>query len=140
MHQIDIKGAYLNGIFTDHEVIYMQQPPGYHVKSKDKLVCRHRKILYGLKQSGHRWYQKLVEIMKTHIGFQQSNVDQAVFFFRHNQKSLVIVLVHVDDCTITSAVLAWLGLKALALAWPEVALASSNTRPGQSHQTWLGLA
>ena len=23
--------------------------------------------------------------------------------------------------------------------WPEVALASSNTRRGQSHQTWLGL-
>ena len=39
-----------------------------------------------------------------------------------------------------SAVPARLGLKALALAWPEVALASSSTRPGQSHQTWLGLA
>ena len=38
-----------------------------------------------------------------------------------------------------SAVLARLGLKAPALAWPEVALASSNTRLGQSHQTWLGL-
>ena len=101
MHQIDIKGAYLNGIFTDHEVIYMQQPPGYHVKSKDKLVCRLRKTLYGLKQSGHHWYQKLVEIMMTHIGFQRSDVDQAVFF-RRNKKSLVIMLVHVDDCTITA--------------------------------------
>jgi hypothetical protein len=34
--------------------------------------------------------------------------------------------------------LARLGLKALALAWPEAALAFSNPRPGQSHETWLG--
>ena len=29
IHQIDIKGAYLNGKLNDNEVIYMQQPPGY---------------------------------------------------------------------------------------------------------------
>ena len=42
----------------------------------------------------------------------------------------------------TSVVLAQLGLKAAALAWPEVASAFSNPRPGQSRQTWLsfGLA
>ena len=31
-----------------------------------------------------------------------------------------------------------LGLKAAALAWPEVALAFSNPRPSQSRQTRLG--
>ena len=41
---------------------------------------------------------------------------------------------------LTSAVPARLGLKALALAWPEVALASSNTRPGQSIKHGLALA
>ena len=39
MHQIDIKGAYLNGKLTEHEVIFMRQPPGYHVESQQKLVC-----------------------------------------------------------------------------------------------------
>jgi hypothetical protein len=39
-----------------------------------------------------------------------------------------------------SAVLAQLGLKATALAWPEAALAFLNLRPGQSHQPRLGLA
>ena len=29
IHQIDIKGAYLNGILTSDEVIFMKQPPGY---------------------------------------------------------------------------------------------------------------
>jgi hypothetical protein len=41
---------------------------------------------------------------------------------------------------VTSAVLAWLGLKAPALAWLEVALAFSIPRPGQSHQPQLGPA
>ena len=40
LHQIDIKGAYLNGELTGHEVIFMQQPPGYHAPGSAKLVCR----------------------------------------------------------------------------------------------------
>ena len=102
MHQIDIKGAYLNGVLTDRETIYMQQPPGYHTVSNEKLVCRLRKTLYGLKQSGRRWYQKLVEIMMTHLKFLRSDVDQAVFF-RRDKMAVIIVLVHVDDCTITAS-------------------------------------
>ena len=101
MHQIDIKEAYLNGILTEREVIYMQQPPGYHIPSQQKLVCRLRKTLYGLKQSGRRWYQRLVEIMMTHLHFSRSDVDQAVFF-RRNEKSVIIALVHVDDYTLRS--------------------------------------
>jgi hypothetical protein len=52
IHQIDIKGAYLNGLLTKKEVIYMRQPPGYHTDRN--LVCRLLKALYGLKQSGLR--------------------------------------------------------------------------------------
>jgi hypothetical protein len=29
LHQVDIKGAYLNGVLNDDEVLYMQHPPGY---------------------------------------------------------------------------------------------------------------
>ena len=29
IHQIDIKGAYLNGKLTSKETIFMKQPPGY---------------------------------------------------------------------------------------------------------------
>jgi len=29
LHQIDIKGVYLNGELTSQEQIYMKQPPGY---------------------------------------------------------------------------------------------------------------
>jgi hypothetical protein len=101
IHQIDIKGAYLNGILTPNEVIYMKQPPGYPLSNSPGKVCRLRKTLYGLKQSGRRWYQRLVEIMVDNLGFARCDVDQAVFF-RRRGKELMIVLVHVDDCTIVA--------------------------------------
>jgi hypothetical protein len=41
-------------------------------------------------------------------------------------------------CAATTDVLAWLGLKAMTLAWPEGALALLYLRPSQSHQPWLG--
>lgn len=31
LHQVDIKGAYLNGVLNDNKVLYMQHPPGYKV-------------------------------------------------------------------------------------------------------------
>jgi Reverse transcriptase (RNA-dependent DNA polymerase) len=99
IHQINIKGAYLNGILTSDEVIFMKQPPGY-TKSPEK-VCRLHKTLYGLKQSGRRWYQRLVEIMVTHLRFSRCEVDQAVFY-RRRGNDFIIVLVHVDDCTIVA--------------------------------------
>lgn len=104
MHQIDIKGAYLNGILTNCKVIYMQQPPGYHIPSQQKLVYCLRKTLYGLKQSRCCWYQRLVEILMTHLKFPRSDVDQAVFFCC-NEKSHIVVLVHVDDCTISATLI-----------------------------------
>ena len=58
------------------------------------------KSLYGLKQARRRWYQKLVKIM-TNLGFVRCEGDQAVFYRRSEDKgTLIIVLVHVDDCTI----------------------------------------
>ena len=98
--QIDIKGAYLNGELTADETIYMRQPPGYQ---QGTMVCQLQKTLYGLKQSGRRWYQRLVEIM-TEMRFSRCEVDQAVFYRRDEGKGiLIIVLVHVDDCSIVAS-------------------------------------
>ena len=76
----------------------MKQPPGYAATSLETKVCHLLKTLYGLKQSRRCWYQYLVEIMKL-LGFLQCEVDQAMFY-RRKGTDLVIVLVHVDNCTI----------------------------------------
>jgi hypothetical protein len=58
------------------------------------------KSLYGLKQAGRQWYQKLVEIIMK-LGFSRCEGDQAVFYRRCKKMNmLIIVLVHVDDCSI----------------------------------------
>ena len=48
VHQMDIKGAYLNGILK--EMIYMDQPKGFD--NKTGKVCHLIKTIYSLKQSG----------------------------------------------------------------------------------------
>jgi hypothetical protein len=107
LHQIDIKSAYLNGELTEDENIFMKQPPGYPAPNSAGKVCHLLKTLYGLKQSGRRWYQKLVEILVKRLEFVRSDVDQAVFY-RHggdNGHATIIVVVHVDDCTIAASTL-----------------------------------
>ena len=54
--QMDVKTAFLHGDL--HDDIYMQQPEGFAVKGKEKLVYKLKKSLYGLKQAPRQWYQK----------------------------------------------------------------------------------
>jgi hypothetical protein len=103
LHQVDIKGAYLNGVLNDDEVLYMAHPPGYKPSDAAKRMLRLLKALYGLKQAAHRWYQKLRLIFFS-LGFNQSAVDQAVFYkLIPQEKHLIVVAVHVDDCTIAAS-------------------------------------
>ena len=58
-HQMDVKTAYLNAPI-DCE-LYMEQPQGYERKglNGEKLVCKLKKSLHGLKQSGRNWNNML---------------------------------------------------------------------------------
>ena len=103
MDQINIKGVYLNGELTPDEVIYMCQPPGYASRKYPQHVCKLLKTLYGLKQSRRWWYQRLFHILVNELGFARCKVDHAVFYRRSMNSALVIIVVHVDDCTITSS-------------------------------------
>jgi hypothetical protein len=103
LHQLDIKGAYLNGVLNENEVLYMAHPLGYKASDAADRVLRLLKDIYGLKQAVHRWYQKLCSIFIS-LGYQQSAVDQAVFYKLLPQvKQLIIVAVHVNNCTIAAS-------------------------------------
>jgi hypothetical protein len=59
LHQMDVRSAYLNGELE--EEIYMQQPTGFATSAsafQQRSVCRLRKSLYGLKQSGRTWTKR----------------------------------------------------------------------------------
>ena len=112
LHQVDIKGAYLNGELLADEILYMRHPPGYRQDASGRVLRLH-KSLYSLKQAGRRWYQKFTQILGS-LGFKQCKVDQAIFY-KHTKtpRVIIVIAVHVDDCTIAaSSVLAVNALKA----------------------------
>ena len=103
LHQVNIKGVYLNGILHEDEVLYMQHPPGYKAQGISCLMLHLIKTLYGLKQSRCCWYQKLSSIFLS-LGFKQCSVNQAIFYkVDQDRKTLMVVAVHVDDCTIAAS-------------------------------------
>jgi hypothetical protein len=73
LRQFDVSAAYLHGDI-DGEV-YMEPPARYQ---KDDLVWQLLKGLYGLKQAGRIWHERLKADMQE-IGFTQCPRDNAVF-------------------------------------------------------------
>jgi hypothetical protein len=61
LEKLDVNTTFL--YWNLEEEIYMQQPHGYEVKGKDKLVCRLKKSLYGLKQTSRLWCFKFDRFM-----------------------------------------------------------------------------
>ncbi len=98
IHQIDIKSAYLNAEL--HDNIYMRAPAGYLKKGDEGKVLKLLRSLYGLKQAGYEWSEEL-ERFFIDSGFNRSQVDQGVYFWRTGDEHTVIT-VSVDDMAITS--------------------------------------
>ena len=48
LHQVDIKGVYLNGMLNDDEVLYMQHPLGYKAQGTGHSVLHLQKTLYAI--------------------------------------------------------------------------------------------
>lgn len=88
--QCDVKCAYLYAPLK--ETIYMHQPPG---SQKSNLVCRLRKAIYGLKQSGREWFFKIHKVLKE-LGFQKFEWCNCAYILDSN----VIFLLYVDDIVV----------------------------------------
>ena len=68
-------------------------PLGDEANSKC-YVLKLNKILYGLKQASHNWYEKLKKALIDR-GLKPSQIDPCIFM-----KDGMIMLVYVDDCII----------------------------------------
>ena len=49
LHQLDVTTAFINGQLQ--EEVYMEQPDGFIAEGQEKLVCKLKRSIYGLKQS-----------------------------------------------------------------------------------------
>lgn len=88
--QCDVKCAYLYAPLN--EKIYMRQPPGFEKLDK---VCKLKKAIYGLKQSGREWF---FEIHKTLSDLNFVKFEWCNCTYRLGQN--VILLLYVDDIVI----------------------------------------
>lgn len=96
--QMDVISAYVQGDLADE--IFMEQPEMFIEDSKSDMVCKLKKPLYGLKQSGREWYRKLDNFLLS-IGGRRTEADPCIYIFNENE-SRVILIIYVDDLIIAS--------------------------------------
>ena len=100
IHHMDVKSAFLNAEI-DKE-IYVEQPLGFesYDKSGNKLYYKLKKSLYGLKQSGRLWNNKIHEFLVKE-NFVQSQADHCLYT-KSVDGNFIYVLIWVDDILIAS--------------------------------------
>ncbi|KAK4397606.1 Retrovirus-related Pol polyprotein from transposon RE2 [Sesamum angolense] len=100
MYQMDIKNAFLYGDLNG--TVYMEQPPGYVAQGeKQRMVCKLKKAIYGLKQSPRAWFDKFSRIIGE-FGFSRCQADHSVFV-QTTTSGMVVLAVYVDDILITGS-------------------------------------
>jgi hypothetical protein len=99
IHQMDVKTAFLNGEL-DVE-IYMEQPEGFVQTNREHFVCKLRKSLYGLKQSGRAWYE-CIHIYFVNICFTKSHADHLLYVLQ-TCHYIVIVTIYLDNLIILAS-------------------------------------
>ena len=77
----------------------MQQPQGFEEKSKENMVCKLKKSLYGLKQVPREWYHKFHSFMLSQ-GYKHSDTDHFLYTKQAKDGSLLILILCVDDMLI----------------------------------------
>ena len=95
---LDISTAFLHGDLE--EELYMRLPRG-SVGDYDGKVVRLRKSLYGLKQAGRCWNEKLDAWLKAD-GWVPNDND-ACLYVHGTAQARMLFYVHVDDCGIACA-------------------------------------
>ncbi|GJW52752.1 disease resistance CC-NBS-LRR class family protein [Tanacetum coccineum] len=102
MRLIDVVIAYLYGSLDS--AIYMKIPEGNKMpealsaKPKDMYSVKLQRSLYGLKQSGRMWYNRLSDYLVSK-GYK-SNLICPCVFIKKTTSGFVIIVVYVDDLNI----------------------------------------
>jgi hypothetical protein len=95
---LDVKGAFLHGVFEKGRKVYMEVPQGFEKYYPKNCVLLLLKTLYGTKQAAKAFWLKLLEALHG-MGYKRSKADPCLYFTR-TVCGLVIWLSWVDDCLI----------------------------------------
>ena len=97
LESVDISSAFLNG--TLKEEVYMKQPEGFEERDSS-WVWRLIKSLYGLKQAGNVWHEKLNSVLVS-MGFKRAIVEHSIWIYQWDGVCIIIPA-FVDDMTIAA--------------------------------------
>ena len=83
----DVTGAYLQGEYTEDEIVYARPPKGHRTLSDDgvPIVWRMRVPLYGQGDAGLVWFRTIRAHLTEEQRFCQSDADPSFFFKRARQ-------------------------------------------------------
>ena len=98
LHQMDVRTTFLNEDLV--EDVYMSQPNGFEEFSKERMVCKLHKSIYGINQASRQWYLKFNEVV-TANGFKENIVDQCIYIKVSGRKYVFLIL-YVDDILLTA--------------------------------------
>lgn len=121
IHQLNVETAYLNGdintevhkrlptllsqmlnriIMTESNLslLHLTNKMLRSLKSGN-TICRLKKTLYGLRQTGRQWHRKLDDALKS-LNLTSTNYDPCMYIGK--KENQIYVLVHVDDLVIAS--------------------------------------
>ena len=93
---MDVVTAYLYGSLDSD--IYMKLPNGFKLPgagSREQYLIKLNKSLYGLKQLGRMWYNRLSEYLIKE-GYKNDSIYPRIFIKRSGSE-FVIIAVYVDD-------------------------------------------
>lgn len=71
VYHYDVDNAFLNDELL--ETIYMCQPEGFENKGQEDKVCKLKKSIYKVKQSGRAWNNTLDTFIRINLGFHQAS-------------------------------------------------------------------
>lgn len=95
--QLDVSNAFLHGDLED--AVFMEQPPGFQLKTNPDYICRLRRSLYGLRQAPRQWYKRLFSALLAH-GFCVSPADTSLFQLKKNDVN-IFALIYIYDILLT---------------------------------------
>ena len=98
----DVENAFLEAELK--ETIYMYLPTEYRLSANPNKLVKTKllKNIYGLKQAGYNFYRLMRRILVS-FGFAPSNFDQCVFIKWSDKGKSVIIILFVDDGTVTGS-------------------------------------
>ncbi|CAI7785274.1 unnamed protein product, partial [Closterium sp. NIES-54] len=100
LHSLDFSTAFQQGSL--HEEIWLRRPPGFTESFPTGTQWSLRRLVYGLRQAPHKWYDTLRTTLAA-LGFAPATADPSFFLRTDTLLPPFYVLVYIDDLVFATA-------------------------------------